>query len=102
MSNPTDRVVTTAQHPMSGLSNALYAARAGGPGVLDRFSVDSVTQRQGAGRVRNSCHRCGATAYKSLMTRNDLGVMSPSGRYQCVQCGHVFSDVSQWRDGQTQ
>jgi hypothetical protein len=25
--------------------------------------------------------------------------MSPSGRYQCVQCRQVFSTVLEWRDG---
>lgn len=100
MNPSTDHTARITQHTAAGLAAAaLYPASAGGPGVLDRFSVDSINQRQGAGRVRNSCHRCGATAYKTLMTRNDAGVMSASGRYQCVQCRQVFSDVREWRDG---
>lgn len=59
---------------------------------------------QGAGRSsptkpRNSCHRCGATAYKTLIARDDTGAMRPSGQYQCVQCKQVFRDVREWRDG---
>lgn len=54
---------------------------------------------EGLTRVRNSCHRCGATAYKTLMERDERGAMSPSGQYQCVQCRQVFTDVRQWRDG---
>lgn len=103
MITPTDNAAQAAPHAVAnGQSAACHLARAGGPGVLDRFSVDSINQRQGAGRVRNSCYRCGATAYKTLMTRNDVGVMGPSGQYQCVQCRQVFSDIHQWRDGLTQ
>jgi hypothetical protein len=59
---------------------------------------------QGAGRSaptkpRNSCHRCGASAYKTLIARDDTGAMRPSGQYQCVQCKQVFRDVREWRDG---
>jgi hypothetical protein len=99
MHTNTDPTAHAPQPLATGQANSFYAARAGGPGVLDRFSVDSISQRQGAGRVRNSCHRCGATAYKTVMTRNEAGVMSASGRYQCVQCRQVFSTVLEWRDG---
>jgi len=59
---------------------------------------------QGVGRSatfkpRNSCHRCGATAYKTQIARDDTGAMRPSGRYQCVQCKQVFRDVREWREG---
>jgi hypothetical protein len=59
---------------------------------------------QGVGRSvtskpRNSCHRCGATAYKTLIARDETGAMRPSGQYQCVQCKQVFRDVKEWRDG---
>jgi DNA-directed RNA polymerase subunit RPC12/RpoP len=47
----------------------------------------------------NRCHRCGATAYKSLIARDAAGAMRPSGRYQCVQCQMEFAQVSQWREG---
>lgn len=47
----------------------------------------------------NSCHRCGATAYKTLIARDGAGAMRPSGQYQCVQCKWVFKDVKAWRDG---
>jgi hypothetical protein len=50
-------------------------------------------------RPRNSCHRCGATAYKTLIARDENGAMRPSGQYQCVQCKQVFRDVKAWRDG---
>lgn len=50
-------------------------------------------------RAINRCHRCGATAYKTLIARDAEGVMRPSGRYQCVQCRMEFSQVSQWREG---
>lgn len=70
-----------------------------GPGALNRFVLDASNQRQDTGRVRNSCHRCGATAYKKLMARSDDGVMRPSGLYQCVQCRQVFSHIHEWRDG---
>lgn len=50
-------------------------------------------------KPRNSCHRCGATAYKTLIARDDAGAMRPSGQYQCVQCKQVFRDVREWRDG---
>lgn len=50
-------------------------------------------------RPRNSCHRCGATAYRYVIERDGTGVMRPSGRYQCVQCKQVFQDVKDWREG---
>lgn len=50
-------------------------------------------------RPRNSCHRCGATAYKALIARDGSGAMRPSGQYQCVQCKQVFREVKEWRDG---
>ena len=57
MHTNTDPTAHAPQPLATGQANSFYAARAGGPGVLDRFSVDSISQRQGAGRVRNSCHR---------------------------------------------
>ena len=50
-------------------------------------------------RARNRCHKCGATAYKTLIARDAAGAMRPSGRFQCVQCRLEFSLVSQWREG---
>lgn len=50
-------------------------------------------------RAINCCHRCGATAYKTLIARDAAGAMRPSGRYQCVQCRMEFAQVSQWREG---
>lgn len=55
--------------------------------------------RWSGAKPRNSCHRCGATAYKTLIARDDTGAMRPSGQYQCVQCKQVFRDVREWRDG---
>lgn len=90
------------QHLAARMASDLNPSRLTGPGVLDRYSADAITQRNGEGRARNSCHRCGATAYKSLMTRDEAGVMRHSGQYQCVQCRQVFSNVHQWRDGDAQ
>ncbi len=101
--NPhTHSSTSAAQHLSAGVASDLGSAKFTGPGVLDRYSADAITQRNGVGRVRNSCHRCGATAYKTLMTRDEAGVMRHSGQYQCVQCRQVFSNVHQWRDGDTQ
>ncbi len=68
-----------------------------GPGVLGRFMAEVLTTRGTQTRVPNSCGRCGATAYKSLMARDDSGVMRASGQYQCVQCRRVFSSLGEWR-----
>ena len=61
--------------------------------------VTSAVALQAEKRVLNSCHRCGATAYKTLIARDDMGAMRASGRYQCVQCKQEFTSVRQWRDG---
>lgn len=45
----------------------------------------------------NACHRCGATAYKPVITRDPEGNMRPNGQYQCVKCLLVFSSMSEWR-----
>ena len=45
----------------------------------------------------NHCGRCGAVAYQSELARDSRGAMRPTGRYRCVQCKVVFSDVRQWR-----
>ena len=65
--------------------------------VLNRYLADLARSRGPLGRALNSCLHCGATAYKTLMARDADGVMRPAGRYQCVQCRCVFSDVRQWR-----
>lgn len=70
-----------------------------GARVLAAVSPAGLKAGDGLARARNSCHRCGATAYKTLMERDEKGAMSPSGQYQCVQCRQVFSHVAQWRDG---
>ena len=69
-----------------------------GPGVLGRFMAEVMTTRASQPRVPNSCGRCGATAYKSLMARDEAGVMRASGQYQCVQCRRVFGSLSEWRE----
>jgi hypothetical protein len=66
-----------------------------------------IVSGQGVGRAlpnkpRNSCHRCGATAYRTLIARDQSGAMRPSGQYQCVQCRQVFRHVREWRDGDGQ
>jgi hypothetical protein len=68
-----------------------------GPGVLGRFMAEVINTRASQPRVPNSCGRCGATAYKSLMARDDTGVMRASGLYQCVQCRRIFSSLLEWR-----
>ncbi|MBY0464365.1 MAG: hypothetical protein K2W33_05430 [Burkholderiales bacterium] len=73
MNPSTDHTAHAPQQTAAGLAEARYLATTGGPGVLNRFSVDAITQRQGAGRVRNSCHRCGATAYKTLIPATKQG-----------------------------
>ncbi|MEN9844063.1 MAG: hypothetical protein RLZZ612_1892 [Pseudomonadota bacterium] len=50
-------------------------------------------------RARNSCFHCGATSYRSVVERDSTGTMRSSGRYQCVQCRRVFTDIRQWREG---
>lgn len=69
-----------------------------GSSILNRYAATARSVRETQGRVQNACGRCGATAYKSLMARDEAGVMRPSGRYQCVQCRRVFSRVEEWRD----
>jgi hypothetical protein len=70
-----------------------------GSSILNRYAATAKASREVQGRVQNACGHCGATSYKTLMARNEVGVMQPSGRYQCVQCRRVFSAVAQWRDG---
>lgn len=72
----------------------------GGPGVLGRFMAEVLTSRNTDSRVRNSCGRCGATSYKTLIARDDSGVMRANGQYQCVQCRRVFSSLGEWRGSQ--
>lgn len=47
----------------------------------------------------NACHRCGATAYKPILERDEQGAMRPSGRFQCVKCLLPFSSIREWREG---
>ena len=68
------------------------------PGELDCFMAEVLVTRGSQTRVPNSCGCCGATAYKSLMARDDSGVMRASGHYQCVQCKRVFSSLGEWRE----
>jgi len=46
----------------------------------------------------NRCGRCGAVAYQPELARDASGAMRPTGRYRCVQCKLLFSDVRQWRE----
>lgn len=79
--------------------NTPEASRSPLPGssILNRHAALTKANRAEQGRVQNACARCGATAYKSLMARDETGVMRPSGQYQCVQCRTVFSQIEQWR-----
>jgi len=49
----------------------------------------------------NKCHRCGATSYKPVIKRDESGTMKPSGEHQCVGCKLIFTDIDQWRIGQS-
>lgn len=48
-------------------------------------------------RPANSCHHCGATAYRPMLDRDGSGAMRPNGQYKCVQCQRVFSNLGEWR-----
>ena len=52
-------------------------------------------------RPINSCHQCGATAYKPVLARDEHGAMRPSGQYQCASCKLLFSTLDEWRHGLT-
>ena len=67
--------------------------------ILNSHAAQTRTMREEQGRVQNACGRCGATAYRPLMARDESGVMRSSGRYQCVHCRLEFTDVGQWRMG---
>lgn len=69
-----------------------------GSAILNRHAATAKAIREVHGRVQNACGHCGATSYKTLIARDESGVMRPSGRYQCVQCRRVFAVVSQWRE----
>ena len=55
-------------------------------------------RREEHGRVQNACGRCGATSYKSVMARDEAGVMRACGQYQCVQCKRVFRSLLEWKE----
>lgn len=48
----------------------------------------------------NRCHQCGATSYKPVIKRDELGVMTMSGTYQCTGCRLEFTDIDTWRLGE--
>jgi hypothetical protein len=69
-------------------------------GTLDKLSpvlrqVKLLATR--VSRPANSCHHCGATAYRPVLDRDPSGAMRPNGQYQCVQCRRVFSSMTEWR-----
>ena len=43
----------------------------------------------------NKCHQCGAKSYKSVIERDDQGVLRPSGAFKCTGCSLIFTDVTQ-------
>ncbi|NCN70801.1 MAG: hypothetical protein GW907_06585 [Betaproteobacteria bacterium] len=49
----------------------------------------------------NRCHQCGATSYKTIIKRDDQGVMSPSGEFKCTGCSLTFKTIDEWRAGTT-
>ena len=67
--------------------------------ISDSLTVDLSDQVMSIWRPTNSCHSCGATAYRPVLARNERGVMQPTGQYQCVQCKLQFTDIREWREG---
>lgn len=47
----------------------------------------------------NKCHQCGATSYKPVIKRDELGAMTMSGTYQCTGCRLEFTTIDEWRTG---
>lgn len=45
----------------------------------------------------NACCRCGATAYRPVITRDATGAMKASHVYRCVGCKLEFTDIDAWR-----
>lgn len=81
------------------MTASINEAQANYPTSLITAAVGQGMDRSVTAKPQNSCHRCGATAYKTLIARDEAGAMRPSGQYQCVQCKQVFRDVKEWRDG---
>lgn len=92
----TSSASSASSHTLHTLHTPHQTARMGTSAVSTY--PDKRSEAHGS-RAINRCHRCGATAYKTLIARDAEGVMRPSGRYQCVQCRMEFSQVSQWREG---
>jgi hypothetical protein len=44
---------------------------------------------------------CGATNYRRVVARDDLGALRATELYQCSGCSVVFADPKAWRDGDT-
>lgn len=63
-----------------------------GPKVLLPRDVEAHSEST----QRYACHRCGATSYRSLMTRGADGAMRASGRHACTGCRLEFDQVSEW------
>jgi hypothetical protein len=42
---------------------------------------------------------CGATSYRAVISRDEVGAMRASGLFQCSGCSVVFADPKAWRDG---
>jgi transposase-like protein len=49
----------------------------------------------------NKCNKCGSTNYKTVIKRDEHGVMRPSGQYQCTGCNMIFKNLDEWRNGST-
>ncbi len=45
----------------------------------------------------NACCRCGATAYRPVITRDATGAMKASHVYRCVGCKLEFTNIDTWR-----
>ena len=45
----------------------------------------------------NACRRCGSTAYRPVIARDDSGAMTPSGIYRCVGCKLELQNIDEWR-----
>ena len=45
------------------------------------------------------CRMCGATSYRRVIARDDLGSLRAIDLYQCSGCSVVFADPKAWREG---
>ena len=49
--------------------------------------------------IPNCCRLCGATSYRRVIERDEMGQMRATSLYQCSGCSVVFADPKAWREG---